>query len=62
VRPPRGDLQSLVARGRKDREIARQLVVSPKTVSNHVPHIYAKLGITSRAAATLFDTRAGPER
>jgi DNA-binding NarL/FixJ family response regulator len=33
--------------------------VAPKTVSNHVEHIYAKLGVSSRAAATLFATQHG---
>jgi HD-GYP domain-containing protein (c-di-GMP phosphodiesterase class II) len=53
------EILALVARGRSDREIARRLVVAPKTVSNHVQHIYAKLGITSRAAATLFAIQHG---
>jgi len=34
-------------------------VVSPKTAANHVEHIYAKLGVSSRAAATLFATQHG---
>ena len=49
----------LLARGHPNKEIARQLVVAPKTVSNHVEHIYAKLGISSRAATTLYATRHG---
>ncbi len=49
----------LVARGHTNRQIAARLVLAPKTVSNHVEHIYAKLGITSRAAATLFATQHG---
>src|SRR5215475_2290173 len=53
------EILALLARGRSDREIARELVVAPKTVSNHVQHIYAKLGITSRAAATFFAMRHG---
>jgi DNA-binding NarL/FixJ family response regulator len=53
------DVLVLLARGYPDREIARRLVVSPKTVSNHVEHIYTKLGISSRAAATLFATQHG---
>jgi len=28
-------------------------------VSNHVEHIYSKLGVSSRAAATMFATRHG---
>jgi len=49
----------LLARGHANKQIAQRLDVSAKTVSNHVEHIYAKLGVSSRAAATLFATRAG---
>ena len=49
----------LLARGRSNKEIAGDLVVSPKTISNHVEHIYAKIDVSSRAAATLFASRAG---
>jgi putative nucleotidyltransferase with HDIG domain len=49
----------LLARGNSNRQIAQQLVVAPKTASNHVQNIYAKLGISSRAAATLFATQHG---
>ena len=40
-------------------QIAQRLVVTPKTVSNHVEHIYSKIGVSSRAAATLYATRQG---
>ena len=33
--------------------------MSPKTVSNHVEHVYAKIGVSSRAAATLYATQQG---
>jgi len=33
--------------------------MSPKTVSNHVEHIYRKIDVTSRAGATLFATQHG---
>ena len=33
--------------------------MAPKSVSNHVEHIYTKLGVSSRAAATLFATQHG---
>ncbi len=49
----------LLARGHPNKQIARRLAVSPKTVSNHVEHIYAKLDVSSRAAATLFATQHG---
>jgi DNA-binding NarL/FixJ family response regulator len=46
----------LLARGHSTKEIGRQPLVSPKTAANHVEHIYAKLGVSNRAAATLFAT------
>ena len=49
----------LLARGHSNKQIAQRLVVSPKTAANHVEHIYAKLGVSSRAAATLFATQHG---
>jgi HD-GYP domain-containing protein (c-di-GMP phosphodiesterase class II) len=44
----------LIARGHTMKEMAAQLVVSPKTVDNHIQHIYGKLGVSTRAGATLF--------
>jgi HD-GYP domain-containing protein (c-di-GMP phosphodiesterase class II) len=49
----------LLARGASNKEIARALVISPKTAGNHVEHIYLKTGARSRAAASLFATRHG---
>ena len=34
-------------------------MVTPKTATNHIEHIYAKLGISSRAAATLYAHQHG---
>jgi HD-GYP domain-containing protein (c-di-GMP phosphodiesterase class II) len=44
----------LIARGLSNREVARRLWISPKTVGHHVEHIYAKIGVTTRPAAALF--------
>jgi HD-GYP domain-containing protein (c-di-GMP phosphodiesterase class II) len=49
----------LLARGLSNKEIAQRLVISPKTVGNHVEHIYAKIGASTRAAAGLFAMRHG---
>jgi HD-GYP domain-containing protein (c-di-GMP phosphodiesterase class II) len=44
----------LLARGNSIKQIAVALVLAPKTVDNHIQHIYAKIGVTTRAGATLF--------
>jgi HD-GYP domain-containing protein (c-di-GMP phosphodiesterase class II) len=49
----------LVARGRSNPEIARALSVSRKTVSAHLEHVYAKLGVSTRTEAALFAMRHG---
>src|SRR5262249_28756894 len=49
----------LLARGRSNKEIARELVISSKTVGNHVEHIYAKIDASNRAGASLFAGRQG---
>ncbi len=53
------EILRLLARGLLNKEIARRLQISPKTVGNHVEHIYAKIGVSSRAAAALFATEHG---
>ena len=45
------EVMELVARGRSNSEIAAALVLSEKTVKNHVSRVYAKLGVRTRAAA-----------
>ena len=49
----------LVARGMSNKQIADRLVISPKTVGNHVEHIYTKIDASNRAAASLFAMRHG---
>jgi DNA-binding CsgD family transcriptional regulator len=44
----------LVARGRTNREVAEALVLSERTVINHLSHIFAKTGAGNRAGATAF--------
>jgi DNA-binding NarL/FixJ family response regulator len=44
----------LLAGGRTNRMIAEQLFISEKTVASHVSHIFTKLGVTSRSAATAY--------
>jgi HD-GYP domain-containing protein (c-di-GMP phosphodiesterase class II) len=49
----------LLARGLSNRAIAQQLVISPKTVANHIEHIYAKIDASTRARASLFAMQHG---
>ena len=48
-----GDVLALLAQGCANKEIARRLAISPKTVGNHVERIYTKLGVTNRASAAM---------
>ena len=45
------EVLSLVAEGLSNRQIAERLVVSEHTVHRHLANIYARLGVSSRAAA-----------
>jgi HD-GYP domain-containing protein (c-di-GMP phosphodiesterase class II) len=44
----------LIATGSSYRDVARELVISPRTAAHHVQHIYDKVGVSSRAAAAMF--------
>jgi DNA-binding CsgD family transcriptional regulator len=46
------EVLALLAAGRTNREIAEALVISPHTAGRHVENIFAKLSVTTRAAAT----------
>jgi HD-GYP domain-containing protein (c-di-GMP phosphodiesterase class II)/DNA-binding CsgD family transcriptional regulator len=45
---------SLLARGHATKQIAWELGISPKTADHHIQNLYAKIGISTRAGATLF--------
>lgn len=49
----------LVASGKTNKLIARQLFLSEKTVDRHVSNIFAKLGVPTRAAATAWAYQRG---
>ena len=50
---------ALVARGLNNREIAARLVLSEKTVRNHVERAYAKIGVSNRVGASLYALEHG---
>jgi HD-GYP domain-containing protein (c-di-GMP phosphodiesterase class II) len=49
----------LLARGRQTKQIARALGISAKTADRHVQNAYAKMGVSTRAAAALFAMQHG---
>jgi HD-GYP domain-containing protein (c-di-GMP phosphodiesterase class II) len=53
------DVLRLVSRGLSSKEIGARLVISPKTVRNHIEHIYVKIGASNRASASLFAMQHG---
>jgi DNA-binding NarL/FixJ family response regulator len=53
------EILALVAQGRSNGEIARQLFISAKTVSVHVSNILAKLGASGRTEAAAIARRDG---
>jgi HD-GYP domain-containing protein (c-di-GMP phosphodiesterase class II) len=53
------DVIRLLSRGLSSKEIAQQLVISPKTARNHIEHIYVKIGVSNRAGASLFAIQHG---
>ena len=53
------EIRGLVALGRSNGVIARQLFISAKTVSVHVSNILAKLGASGRTEAAAIARRDG---
>jgi DNA-binding NarL/FixJ family response regulator len=53
------EILSLIAQGQKNAEIAARLVLSPKTVRNHVSNILSKLQVADRAQAIIRAREAG---
>ena len=56
------EILSLVAQGKSNQEIARQLFVSVKTVRNHVSNVLVKLQVADRAQAVIRAREAGMGR
>lgn len=53
------EILDLLARGLTNTEIAGRLVLSPKTVRNHVSNVFTKLQVASRAEAVAQARDAG---
>jgi DNA-binding CsgD family transcriptional regulator len=54
-----GEVLGLIARGLTTKQVARRLGISPKTCDHHIQRLYAKLGVSTRAGATLFALEHG---
>ena len=53
------EVLELLARGKANKQIARELFVATSTVKTHVNNLYRKLGISSRTQAALYAARIG---
>lgn len=53
------EVLDLIAAGRSNTDIARALVLSPKTVRNHVSNVFSKLHVADRAEAIIRGREAG---
>jgi HD-GYP domain-containing protein (c-di-GMP phosphodiesterase class II) len=53
------EIVRLLARGLTAKAIAQRLVISPKTASSHIEHIYAKTGASNRAQLSYFAMKHG---
>lgn len=53
------EILDLIAQGRTNAEIAARLFVSPKTVGNHISHIFTKLQVADRAHAIIRAREVG---
>ena len=50
---------ALLARGLQTKQVARRLGISVKTADHHIQNAYAKIGVSTRAAAALFAMQHG---
>ncbi|MFC4425249.1 response regulator [Deinococcus navajonensis] len=57
--PRETEILKLVARGRANKEIARELNVEEPTVKTHVTRVLSKLGLASRTQAAIFAYKEG---
>jgi DNA-binding NarL/FixJ family response regulator len=57
--PREAEVLGLLARGLQTKQIAARLEMSPKTADRHIQNSYRKIGVSTRAAATLYATEHG---
>jgi pimeloyl-ACP methyl ester carboxylesterase/DNA-binding CsgD family transcriptional regulator len=57
--PREVEVLRLVARGKTNRDIAEELVISERTVINHLSHIFLKTGAENRVGASAYAIRHG---
>lgn len=55
------EVLGLLTKGEKNKDLALQLGISPRTMQKHLQRIYAKLGVEGRTAAALLAIRAATE-
>ncbi len=53
------EVVALLARGLQTKRIAHRLAISAKTADTHIQNAYAKIGVSTRAAATVFAMEHG---
>jgi HD-GYP domain-containing protein (c-di-GMP phosphodiesterase class II) len=53
------EVVAMLARGLQTKQVARALGISVKTADRHIQNAYRKIGVSSRAAATLFAMEYG---
>jgi HD-GYP domain-containing protein (c-di-GMP phosphodiesterase class II) len=53
------EVLALVANGLSNRAIAKRLTISPRTAEHHVQDVYARIGVSSRAAAAMYAMEHG---
>jgi len=51
------DVTALVARGLTNRQVAEELLVTPRTIETHLEHIFAKLGVQTRTELVAWAVR-----
>jgi HD-GYP domain-containing protein (c-di-GMP phosphodiesterase class II) len=53
------EVLAYLSEGTPNKTIARQLGISPKTVNNHIEHIFTKLGVSNRTGAAMYAMQHG---